>query len=40
MELEKNDLLKVAVMHGVPLLDKNNIFQIVLDLVKWRVGEH
>ena len=28
----KNDLLKVAVMHGVPLLDKNNIFRLFLTL--------
>ena len=34
---KNSDLLKVAVMRGVPLLDKNNIFQIVLDLAKWGV---
>ena len=37
---KNSDLLKVAVMRGVPLLDKINIFQIVLDLAKWGVGEH
>ena len=37
---KKSVLAKVAVTHGVTLLDKNNISQIVLDFVKLRVGEH
>ena len=37
---EKADLLKIADAYGVHLNDKTNLFQIVLDLVKWRIGEN